>query len=109
MVSPTLEKKRHQRDKIALVPSEVPTVEIAWRDGPAPNRTANHESSDPQIRIVSGANSPEIPVAELRWLAKNRQVASTNASIGRRMFRPVGRFCIAVLIGVGATLAWQSH
>lgn len=28
---------------------------------------------------------------------------------GRRMVRSVARFCIAVLIGVGATLAWQSH
>jgi len=29
--------------------------------------------------------------------------------MGRRMIRAVARFCIAVLIGVGATLAWQSH
>src|SRR5262249_23463856 len=28
---------------------------------------------------------------------------------GRRMVRSFARFCIAVLIGVGATLAWQSH
>ena len=30
-------------------------------------------------------------------------------SIGRRVFRAVSRFCIAVLIGVGATLGWQSY
>jgi hypothetical protein len=30
-------------------------------------------------------------------------------SIGRRMFRSVSRFFIAVLLGVGATLAWQAH
>ena len=30
-------------------------------------------------------------------------------SIGRRMFRAVTRFCIAVLIGVGATLGWQAY
>ena len=29
--------------------------------------------------------------------------------MGRRMIRAVVRFCIAALIGVGATLAWQSH
>jgi hypothetical protein len=109
MVSSALGKQRHQGDKIALLPSEVPTVEIAWRDGPAPDRTAERESSDPRIRIVSGANPPELPVAELRWLAKNNQVASNNPSIFRRMFRVVGRFCIAVVIGIGATLAWQSH
>ena len=40
---------------------------------------------------------------------KNDQVASNRPSIGRRIFRTVTRFLIAVLIGVGATLAWQSH
>jgi hypothetical protein len=30
-------------------------------------------------------------------------------SIGRRMFRAVTRFAIAVLIGVGATLGWQAY
>ena len=36
-------------------------------------------------------------------------LASGRPSIGRRMFRALTRFSIAVLIGVGATLAWQSH
>ncbi len=30
-------------------------------------------------------------------------------SLGRRMFRAVTRFAIAVLIGVGATLGWQAY
>ena len=30
-------------------------------------------------------------------------------SIGRRLFRAVSRFIVAVLIGVGLTLAWQSY
>jgi hypothetical protein len=37
------------------------------------------------------------------------QLASDGPSIGRRLFRALTRFFIAVLIGVGATLAWQSH
>ena len=37
------------------------------------------------------------------------QVASDRPSIGRRIFRALARFIIAVLIGIGATLAWQSH
>jgi len=37
------------------------------------------------------------------------QVASDRPSIGRRIFRTLARFIIAVLIGIGATLAWQSH
>lgn len=38
-----------------------------------------------------------------------RQPASGRPSIGRRMFRTLVRFSIAVLIGVGATLGWQSY
>ena len=40
---------------------------------------------------------------------KDDQVASDRPSIGRRIFRTLTRFFIAVLIGVGATLAWQSQ
>jgi len=40
---------------------------------------------------------------------RNDRVASDRPSVGRRMFRAVTRFCIAVLIGVGGTLAWQSR
>jgi hypothetical protein len=37
------------------------------------------------------------------------RLGSARPSIGRRMFRAFVRFCIGVLIGVSATLAWQSH
>ena len=37
------------------------------------------------------------------------QPASRRPSIGRRMLRTLVRFSIAVLIGVGATLGWQSY
>ena len=37
------------------------------------------------------------------------QLASGRPSIGRRIFRTLSRFSIAVLIGVGATLGWQSY
>ena len=40
---------------------------------------------------------------------KNTQVASDRPSITRRIIRGLGRFSAAVLIGVGATLAWQSY
>ena len=35
--------------------------------------------------------------------------ARSRPSIGRRMFRTLFRFSIAVLIGIGATLGWQSY
>ena len=38
-----------------------------------------------------------------------RQLASGRPSIGRRIFGTLSRFSIAVLIGVGATLGWQSY
>jgi hypothetical protein len=40
---------------------------------------------------------------------KNKQVASNRPSITTRIIRALGRFAVAVLIGVGATLAWQSY
>ena len=40
---------------------------------------------------------------------RDGQVASGRPSIGMRIFRTLTRFFIAVLVGVGATLAWQSH
>jgi hypothetical protein len=40
---------------------------------------------------------------------KDDHVASDRPSMGRRIFRTLTRFFIAVLIGVSATLAWQSH
>jgi hypothetical protein len=40
---------------------------------------------------------------------RHSRVAGGRPSIGMRIFRTVTRFFIAVLIGVGATLAWQSH
>ena len=40
---------------------------------------------------------------------KSNQPASGRRPIGRRIFRVITRFFIAVLIGVGVTLAWQSY
>ncbi len=40
---------------------------------------------------------------------KNHQFVNSRPSIGKRVFRTIARFCFAVLIGVGATLAWQSY
>ena len=40
---------------------------------------------------------------------KNDQLASDRPSMGGRIFRALARFFLAVLIGIGATLAWQSH
>lgn len=41
--------------------------------------------------------------------SKNDRFANNRPSVGRRMFRGLARFFVAVLIGVGATLGWQSY
>ena len=42
--------------------------------------------------------------------ARSRPLTATvRPSIGRRIFRTLTRFIVAVLIGVGLTLAWQSY
>jgi hypothetical protein len=40
---------------------------------------------------------------------KQDQVATDRPPVGRRIFRTLARFFVAVLIGVGGTLAWQSY
>jgi hypothetical protein len=40
---------------------------------------------------------------------KDDQVASDRPPVGRRIFRTLTRFSIAVLIGIGGTLAWQFY
>jgi hypothetical protein len=54
---------------------------------------------------------PEWPTAMEPWSSgfKNDHFASGRPSIVRRMFRALARFSIAVLIGVCATLGWQSY
>jgi hypothetical protein len=54
---------------------------------------------------------PEWPSAvEARSIGlENNHRVTSRPSIVRRMLRSLARFSIAVLIGVGATLAWQSY
>jgi hypothetical protein len=64
--------------------------------------------SDPNEHDVA----PLVPILEPPLHAPPRrddQLVGDRPSIGRRMFRALVRFFIAVLIGVGATLAWQSY
>ena len=64
--------------------------------------------SDPNEHDVA----PLVPILEPPLHAPPRRedrLASDRPSIGRRIFRAFVRFFIAVLIGVGATLAWQSY
>jgi TolA-binding protein len=52
---------------------------------------------------------PEWPRAPRPSAVNNNQLTNERRSIGGRIFRTLARFFIAVLIGLGATLAWQSY
>jgi hypothetical protein len=62
--------------------------------------------SDQRIGIRPVKPSIHSPRSSSR---KDDQVASDRPPVGRRIFRTLARFFIAVLIGVGGTLAWQSY
>ena len=76
---------------------------------------------DPSYQCIETVSEPSEyytkspPVAPPSYVSvrfsdfESRQFAKNRPSIGTRMFRAVARFFFAVLIGVGATLAWQSH
>lgn len=78
---------------------------------------ANRGSSGDRIAIVANedrhaswdASKLEVPVSELRRLAKVNHMVGTKPSIASRLLRTLIGFFIAASIGVGATLAWQHH
>ena len=86
-----------------LVKKEWQTAEETSSGGPARDL---HARSDQ--RVGTQAMKPSIRSPRPPGL-NDDQVASDQPSIGRRIFRTLARFIIAVLIGIGATLAWQSH
>ena len=86
-----------------LVEKEWLTAEETSSGGPARDL---HARSDQ--RVGTRPMKPSIRSPRPSGL-NDDQVASDRPSIGRRIFRTLTRFIIAVLIGIGATLAWQSH
>lgn len=75
------------------------------------------ESSDGSARDLDARSEQSIGMRPVRPSVlsarpsgfKGDQVARRRSLIGRRIFGTLTRFLIAVLLGVGATLAWQSH
>jgi hypothetical protein len=93
----------HYSQSPPLVEKEWQTAEDSSSGGLARDL---HARSDQRIGIrpiKSSIRSPRPSVL------KDAHVASNRPSIGRRIFRTLTRFFIAVIIGIGATLTWQSH
>jgi hypothetical protein len=90
-----------------------PTVKDAYLKDPYPRHDVDIAERAPASRVYR----PRADAFPRSTGLKNRQVASDRPSIARRRIRTLGRFSFAVLIGVGAatligvgaTLSWQSY
>jgi hypothetical protein len=91
---------QHERD----VPPLVPNVEPPFHALPRPSGLNNDQLASDTPYAEPSLRAPPCPSG-----FNNDQLTSGRPSIGRRIFRALARFFTAVLIGVGATLAWQSH
>jgi hypothetical protein len=116
--SPPLNDQRHERDVVFPAAKQWPTLEIPRPDGPARDPDAERNSSDQGIGSARNrhdfsaelrAVEPSIHVFPRPSGVETDQFASEGTSIGRRAFRTFVRLCIAVVTGVGATVAWQYH
>jgi hypothetical protein len=77
-----------------------PLVENDWL-------TAEETSSGGPARDLDARSDRRIGIRPMK--SSIQPVASDRPSIGGRLFRTLTWFFIAVLIGIGSTLAWQSH
>ena len=87
-----------------------PLAEKEWLT--AEETSSGRSAGDPDARfdLRSGRRPLNAPIHSPHPSRLNaREVASDRPSIGRRMLRSLTRFSIAALIGVGATLGWQSY
>lgn len=108
---------RHTRIASSLKNLEELSVEVPMLYSQSPPLTADEPSSgglarDPDVRSDQriGRRRMKPPIdSPHHYRFGEGPLASGRPSIGRRIFRSLTRFSIAVLIGVGATLGWQSY
>jgi hypothetical protein len=85
---------------------EWPAAGETWSGGPPRDLDAR---SDERIRQRPMKPSISSPRPSDRVASERPSMSRQRPSIGRRIFRTLTRFFVAVLIGVGATLGWQSY
>jgi len=76
-----------------------------WAAGLDSSQRVGTASDDPDFY----AEAPPVAPPSYAFARLNHRFASTRPSTGKRMLRTIARFCLAVAIGVGGTLAWQSY
>jgi len=96
-----------------LVEKEWPTAGESWSGGPPRDLDARSDERIGQRPMKPSINSPrpsDRVASERPSIGRERPpLGRQRPSIGRRIFRTLTRFFVAVLIGIGATLAWQSY
>src|SRR6267142_769615 len=87
-----------------------PLAETEWLTAEETSSDGSARDPDARSDLRSGRRPLKAPIQSPHPSRLNdREVASDRPSIGRRMLRSLTRFSIAALIGVGATLGWQSY
>lgn len=114
--SRTLNEKPDEPDALSVEMKEWLTAAEARTAGLACGSDAVRDQSDQYIGIAR-ERSDFLPHEQ--WshrsmlprqpVARNDQFTLQRPSIGKRMFRALAWFFTVALLGVGATLAWQSH
>ncbi len=103
---------QHARDVAPLVPRGWRASDGVQSAALASDPEKGRRSSDPRIGTAPDGSDdfPELRRAEpsLHADLRDDRFAGERPALGRRMFRSLVRFCVAVLIGVSGTLAWQS-
>lgn len=108
---------RQTRIASSLKNLEEPSVEVPMLYSQSPPLTADEPSSGGLARDPDARFDPRIGRRRMKpsidpphhYRFGEGPLASGRPSIGRRILRTLTRFSIAVLIGVGATLGWQSY
>lgn len=96
--------------------AESPSLSEAYNEGDVVPHDGGRNSFDERIRIAPDDSRYD---ERLRWTrsdgsqrgsyAENKRSAGKRPSLVKRMVQATARFVVAVLIGVGATLAWQAY
>jgi len=97
--------------ELSMSYSQSPLVaENEWLTGKGISSGRSARNRDDQADLRSGRQPLKAPIHPPQPSnLKDGEVASDRPSIARRILRSLTRFSIAVLIGVGATLGWQSY
>ena len=98
--------------------AQSPTLSREDNDGDIAARVADGVRDSFDERVGSAAED-QIHDPRIRWprsnsrqrasIAANNRIVGRRPSLAKRMLHGTARFLLAVLIGIGATLSWQSY